>query len=120
MLLNDFYTITDMQQGEGTFSCLALFNKAHDIFKGHFPAQPVVPGVCMMAMVKELLQQQVGTNLLLRHAGNVKFMQLITPEVQPAINITWKRLEDVYNVTASFKSENADLFKLVGTYEIVG
>lgn len=118
MLMNDFYTYRDAHKEEGTFSCKVAFNKEHDIFKGHFPGQPVVPGVCMMEMVKEFLQQFLGKKVWLRNAGNVKFLQLITPDVQPVINISWKESAMGYNVNASFKNDVSDLFKLSGNFEI--
>ena len=118
MLMNDFYTYRDAHKEDGSFSCQVAFNKEHDIFKGHFPGQAVVPGVCMMEMVKEFLQQVMGKKLWLRNAGNVKFLQLITPDVQPVINISWKEYEMGYNVNASFKTDASDLFKLQGSFEI--
>ena len=118
MLMNDFYTYRDAHKEDGSFSCQVMFNSGHDIFKGHFPGQPVVPGVCMMEMVKEFLQQVMGKKLWLRTAGNVKFLQLITPDVQPLINISWKESEAGYNVSASFKNDASDLFKLNANFEI--
>lgn len=116
MLLNDFYTCQDVVQSHTEFSCVAIFNAGHDIFKGHFPGHPVVPGVCMMEMVKELVQRQVGKSLMLRSAGNVKFLQLITPDSQPLISISWKENESGYSVNASFRSDASFLFKLDGKY----
>ena len=118
MLMNDFYTTDNMQQQENSFSCKIIFNAAHDIYKGHFPGQPVVPGVCMMEIVKELLQQQVGKILLLHNAGNIKFLQLITPDVQPIVNISWKENENGYTANASFNLDTTALFKLNGNYEV--
>lgn len=117
MLMNDFYTIEYLQREPNSFSCKVAFNLHHDIFKGHFPGQPVVPGVCMMEMVKELLEQQTDKFLWLRNAGMVKFLQLITPDVQPLINVSWKKEGMGYNVNASFQNDTADLFKLTGKYE---
>ena len=117
MLMNDFYSISDLVAGENNVTCTANFNPEHQIFNGHFPSQPVVPGVCMMQMVKELLQQQLGKELLLRSTGQVKFLQLITPDVQPVINISWKQERKGFNVNASFKNDNGDLFKLSGSFE---
>ena len=117
MLMNDFYSISDLVAGENNVTCTANFNPEHQIFNGHFPGQPVVPGVCMMQMVKELLQQQLGKELLLRSTGQVKFLQLITPEVAPQIAITWSAQNEGYQVTALFKGER-DLFKLTGAYEV--
>jgi 3-hydroxyacyl-[acyl-carrier-protein] dehydratase len=118
MLMNDFFTYQDAHKEDSSFSCKVAFNKEHDIFKGHFPGQPVVPGVCMMEMVREFLQQAMGKKLWLRNAGNVKFLQLITPDIQPFINISWKESEAGYNVNASFKNDASDLFKLSGNFEI--
>lgn len=70
----------------------------------------------MMQMVKELLQQQLGKQLFVRSTGQVKFLQLITPEVAPQITITWKIQDGGYQVSAVFNSER-DLFKLTGLYE---
>ncbi len=117
MLMNDFYKIEYIQRDPNSVSCKVSFNTQHDIFKGHFPSQPVVPGVCMMEMVKELLEQQTDEALWLRDAGNVKFLQLITPDVSPIINISWQKNKQGYEVNASFKNEVSDLFKLTGKFE---
>ena len=118
MLMNDFYTISDLQTEEFSISCKATFNKDHDIFNGHFPGQPVVPGVCMMQMIKELLEQQLGKKLILRTTGQIKFLRLITPDIAPLVNISWKESENGQVVTALLKDET-DLFKLSGTYNII-
>lgn len=119
MLMNDFYSIEYMQREPNSLLCKVVFNTQHDIFKGHFPGQPVVPGVCMMEMVKELLEQAVDKALWLRNAGQVKFLQLITPDVQPMINVSWNENKGSMTVNASFKSDTSDLFKLTGSFESV-
>lgn len=117
MLFNDFYTTHDINYTDNSYGCRIVFNVDHSIFGGHFPGKPVVPGVCMMEIVKELLQQKLGTTFMLRTAGNVKFLGLITPDVQPQITITWKQTEEGYKVIANFKNEAAFLFKLDGHYK---
>ena len=118
MLMNDFYTCQDMQQSDNEITCRLVFNADHDIFKGHFPGQPVVPGVCMMEIVKELLQDKLNTTLMLSKADNVKFLQLIIPGIEPAIKITWKDNDGGYSVNAIFKTEAASHFKLMGQYVV--
>ena len=116
MLINDFYTCHDIELSDGGINCRIVFNDEHSIFKGHFPGQPVVPGVCMMEIVKELLQQQVNKTLILRTSRNVKFLGFITPAIEPAIKITWKQNDDTYNVNAAFTNGESSLFKLDGVY----
>lgn len=119
MLINDFYKVADEQMESNSYSCKVIFDAAHDIFRGHFPAQPVVPGVCMLQIVKESLQRQTGKQLLIRNAGNVKFLQLITPDIHPVLDIKWQNAENAYKVNAAFKTEAAPLFKMDGVFEII-
>ena len=48
-MLKDFYTLNTLQQiAANTYLCTLTLNAEHPIFKGHFPNNPVTPGVCMM------------------------------------------------------------------------
>lgn len=116
MLKNNFYTLKDEQPGADSFTAVATYNAAHDIFNGHFPGQPVVPGVCTMQMIKELVEAQTGKKLLLQSTGQVKFLQLILPAVQPLVSISWKEADGGYMVTASLKDDTADVFKMTGLF----
>jgi len=116
MLINDFYTCHDSLHSDNELRCRIVFNEAHAIFKGHFPGQPVVPGVCMMEIVKELLQNQVGRQLMLHEARNVKFLQFITPGMEPLVHINWKENDSSFNITATLRHGETVLFKLDGSF----
>ncbi len=72
-------------RGEGKYYVAVVLNKDHDIFKGHFPGNPVTPGACMLQVVKELTQDILGMKLMMTSAANVKFMALINPEKNPEL-----------------------------------
>ena len=72
MLLNDFFTISDKVTSETEIWAELFINANHKIFEGHFPIQPVVPGVCMMQMVKEILEQVIGKETNLVQAADMK------------------------------------------------
>lgn len=83
-ILTDFYTLKSSEKAEnGSFVANISLNKDHDIFKGHFPGNPVTPGVCMMQIVKELTEEFTGKKLFLKSASNVKFMAIINPFETP-------------------------------------
>src|SRR5687768_10863173 len=88
MLMNDFFKVIKHESGEGSLKALISINKEHHILKGHFPGQPVVPGVCMMQMVKELLEMQINKKLLLREAENMKFLSVIVPDRHHMIDVS--------------------------------
>jgi len=87
-ILTDFYTLESYEQAEnGNFTAYITLNKDHDIFNGHFPGNPVTPGVCMMQIVKELTEEFTSSKLFLQSASNVKFMAIINPFETPDLKL---------------------------------
>lgn len=87
-ILTGFYTLDSYQKTEnGNYIAQINLNKDHDIFKGHFPGNPVTPGVCMMQIVKELTEEFTGKKLFLKTASNVKFMAIINPFETPELTL---------------------------------
>lgn len=115
MLRNDFYKAAQVKTSERQVEGVLHFNATHEIFKGHFPSQPVVPGVCTMQIIKELLEEQLGCSLQLSSAAQVKFLQLLTPELSPTYLLKWEELEAAISLNASFKIEK-EVFKFSGLY----
>jgi 3-hydroxyacyl-[acyl-carrier-protein] dehydratase len=120
MLKNNFYTTQSSNPSEQGFSAVIHINPAHDIFKGHFPGKPVVPGVCMIQIVKELMEEHLGNPLLFQKGNQIKFLQLLIPNRDENIdvNISWKEHENSFQTTADFKKENIAMFKLTGIFQI--
>ena len=87
MLLNDFFKITDIQ-GNDNYRVNIELNPAHSIFQGHFPNNPITPGVCLTQMVKECIEHITGKKLMLVNGTNLKFMAVLSPLVHPQVTIT--------------------------------
>lgn len=122
MLQNNFFNVVKQNGAAGTINALLSINKAHDIFKGHFPHQPVVPGVCMMQMVRELVELQVKKRLVIRQADNMKFLALIDPNQYSQIeaNVTYSEDNGKISLNASLFSGSITFFKLKATLESAG
>ena len=87
-LKNKLYTIADRQhEGETTRFSLNL-NAAHEIYGAHFPGEPVTPGVCLVQMAGELLEECLGRKLQLKKAVNVKFLSPVSPVITPSVRFT--------------------------------
>lgn len=98
-ILTDFYTLQSYEKAEnGSFTANIHLNKDHDIFKGHFPGNPVTPGVCMMQIVKELTEEFTASKLFLKSASNVKFMAIINPFETPDLKLQLDITEDEQGV----------------------
>lgn len=106
MLLKDFYKVVSIENSaENKYLVLIHINAEHDVFKGHFPGNPIMPGVCMMQIIKEITEQILGQSLFMQSLSNVKFMALINPFNTPElrleldISMTDTDLVKVKNVT---------------------
>jgi len=120
MLLKDFYKVNEIENNsENDYTASVFLNKDHDVFKGHFPGNPVTPGVCMMQIIKELCEEILDEKLMLKTASNVKFMALINPDVNPDLRL---ELSINSNEAGEIKVKNTTYFedtvalKLSNTY----
>lgn len=86
MLIEGLYTVTRTGQEGDRITASVHLDEHHAVFKGHFPDQPVMPGVCTLQIVQELLEQHLGRPLRLSRASNIKFMALIDPRVDPDLD----------------------------------
>ena len=96
MILKNFYKINSKvkTEGQNVFSFEIEINKDHPIFEGHFPDNPVMPGVCMMQIIKEITEDIVGTKLFMEKCSNVKFMAVINPRINSILNLEIKIFEE--------------------------
>ncbi|MCX6249020.1 MAG: hypothetical protein NTW10_14940 [Bacteroidetes bacterium] len=54
-------------------------NPAHPVYEGHFSGNPVVPGVCQVQMISEMVSEIKGCALRLMQADTIKFLSLMVP-----------------------------------------
>lgn len=87
-LKDEFYKVLEFKKmSENQILAVIEINRDHDIYKGHFPNQPIVPGVCQIQIVKELLEELVGKKLQMTHGDNIKFTSMIIPDQTPIVNL---------------------------------
>ena len=119
MLMNDFFTISKLEKEGFEVKAELIINADHKIFEGHFPGHPVVPGVCMMQMVKEIIEKVIGEKTNLVRAGEMKFLAIIDPKENNMIRATLKyNIEENGNlaVSATFFKESLIHFKFKGLF----
>ncbi|CAI2766097.1 3-hydroxyacyl-ACP dehydratase [Flavobacterium collinsii] len=88
MVLKDFYTVlSEEKTGDSKYTIAILVNEKHEVFKGHFPGNPIMPGVCMIQIIKELTESITKSTLMIQTLSNVKFMALINPEINPELRL---------------------------------
>lgn len=118
MLLNDLYFIDQQQTAESEALFSVSIHKSHSIFEGHFPGQPILPGVCQMEICHELINKTLERNTKLIQASSVKFLSFIDPNKNSSfdIKLNWTKDNDQVNVDALIYSNDLIFLKLKAQY----
>lgn len=121
MLIEGLYTTETFDTNEEGISAQIKLNPTHEIFKGHFPGKPIMPGVCMIQIIKELTERNLGHDLFLSVASNVKFMAIINPETDPIllIDIDLTAMDGSIRVKSTTKFGETVALKLSATFKSV-
>lgn len=122
MLLNDFFKTENLTIKGFEVEAELIINEKHQIFNGHFPDQPVVPGVCMMQMVKELMELVTGRQTNLSLSLDMKFLAVIDPVKNNRISTKLKYSideKDQLQVTASLFKNEVVHFKFKGQFDFL-
>ncbi len=122
MLLNNFFYIDRCTHDAGQITASIRIEAGHAILKGHFPQQAVVPGVCMMEMLKEVLQQVLGNKLMLVDSPVIKFLNMFTPQMTHTaiFTINYQAMEsDMYRVQADLHHDSVIFLKCKGNYSVL-
>lgn len=123
MILENFYSIEShiKSKNQNVFSIDIKINKDHDIFKGHFPNNPVMPGVCMIQIIKEITEDIIDAKLFMEKCTNVKFMALINPEVNHRLHLELiiSQENEIVKVKNKTKFEDTLALKMSAQYRII-
>ncbi|MEI7726262.1 MAG: 3-hydroxyacyl-ACP dehydratase [Bacteroidota bacterium] len=125
MLSGSFYDILSFTLDEPVASsqkymAVVSLRDTHPMYQGHFPGNPVVPGVCQVQMIRELVETAVKQPLILTESDNIKFLSMINPYVNPIleINILISFTSSTqFIVTASIGSGTGLFLKFKGKFE---
>ncbi|SHI61285.1 3-hydroxyacyl-ACP dehydratase [Pseudozobellia thermophila] len=120
ILIKGLYDIKAFDINEDIITASVWLNKDHEVFEGHFPGNPIMPGVCMMQMIKELTEKAIDRELFLSVASNVKFMAIINPEKNDTIHLILNinQVDDQVKVKTTVSFEETLALKLNATFKI--
>ena len=79
MLIKNYYSIESIKEEEGIFYYDVILNSDCDVYKGHFPGEPISPGVCNIQMIKECAEHAAGKSLTISNVLQCRFINLVTP-----------------------------------------
>ena len=125
MLKDDFYKIRSLSYIPnaapiGHIKATVEFNKEHTIFNGHFPGSPVVPGVCLIQVLKELIMESLKKQIILTVGDNIKFTYIVDPTINLYVDfdIQFTYLEGGFiHVKSTMTDESTNFLKFTGIFK---
>ena len=119
LLLGSFFTVQHYTHEPDNLRLRVHIDAHHALFNGHFPGRPVVPGVCVLAMIKDVLQQHFAKDLLLRTCTSSKFLRPIDPVLMPDLDLRvhYTRRDFLLDFVASVQHDQQVLCRVAGCFQ---
>ncbi|MGB5556167.1 MAG: 3-hydroxyacyl-ACP dehydratase [Flavobacteriaceae bacterium] len=121
MLIEGLYTIESFEPTGQQVAAIVILNKDHEVFEGHFPGNPILPGVCSIQIIKELTEKALHKELFLSMVSNVKFMAIINPEKNKTLHFALDiaEVDGLIKVKNSVHFEETLALKLNATFKMM-
>ena len=88
MLIENYYKINNIIAGTEKTLFIISLKPDCNVYKGHFPENPISPGVCNIQMIKECAESIAGKHLFMNNLQHCRLTTLITPLVYPQVEVT--------------------------------
>ena len=106
MILKDsFFTINNIEKNNEEYFIKIKLNSSHKIFEAHFPGHPIVPGVCILEMLKEIISEIDKCEVIISQVKSMKFLNPIDPTITPDLLFTYKKNNEL-SVNSSIQTED--------------
>lgn len=92
-LREHFYTIRQKGGEDASPSYDIRLNAGHFIYQAHFPGEPITPGVCLLQIARELLEDHLQRRLEVKAVKNMKFLAVVSPVETPDVTCRFDKLE---------------------------
>ena len=120
LLEGDYYTLlgSDADGLSGSFD-LAIRPESR-IFEGHFPGNPVCPGVCGVELIRECAARVVGCNLRIARISKCRFLSVARPQdgCRLSFDVALTPADDgAYQLRAKMHDGSKDYMSFAGTVQ---
>jgi len=117
MFLKDkFYKILkEEKEGSGATYTVAILPDCN-VYEGHFPGNPVCPGVCNMELIRECAMLLTGRTLHYDKIKQCRLTAIATPTVCPEVTVHVS-VDEANTILAEIKDTTQTYMTLKGTMQ---
>ena len=89
-----------------------------DVYRGHFPGNPVCPGVCHIEMLRECVMKLVGVKVFISSVKQCRLTAVSDPLSCSELKLTvsLEKTDEGYAVSALLEDEEKDLYGIPGQH----
>jgi 3-hydroxyacyl-[acyl-carrier-protein] dehydratase len=118
MPLNDFFTYQVIDSVPGIIKARVSIDVNHQLYTGHFPQQPVTPGVVLVEIIRNILSSVLQKKLMLESAKEIKFTAAVIPTQvnQIDLNIEYFESGGKINANCNISNQGRIFAKLKGEF----
>ncbi len=85
----------------------------HNVYKGHFPGNPITPGVMTLKMIRECIEKNVGRPLHYTSIKNCRFAAIIRPGDKLTLKTSITNDNEILSVKATLSDrDNSDNIRM--------
>lgn len=113
-----FSDIDNYLSAEDRLAFRGRLDAAHPVYAGHFPGNPVLPGVCTLQIVRECLERGTGRRHRFTAIRECKFLGMIVPQADTLLDIDIRLADDgtaAKKVTCVVTNNEKTVLKLKAT-----
>ncbi len=103
-------TITE-NESTGEISANFAFPASFIGFEGHFPLEPILPGVCQIEMITTIISAHLKCELKLRGVSLAKFRNVVRPEEILTVSGFYSVVDEI--ISGKFKITKKENSKVV-------
>ena len=124
MLNEQFFYIENIDADTNKDSLIVeiVLNPLHEIFQGHFPENPIVPGVCFIQMITEIFSAFIKKDLRLIKSNSIKYQHFVDPRLNSKLyfEIKYNSIDKIhYGVICRIYFEQINFCNFKGEFEDV-
>ena len=119
MFLKDkFYKVTKEEKNDTGATYTVAILPDCNVYDGHFPGNPVCPGVCNMELILECAMMLTGRDLRIKAIKQCRLTAIATPTVCPEVVITVNataKEDGTYLIVANIADDKQSYMDFKGT-----